>query len=145
MSTWMESRHGTARHGTALRRIAHRSSVRPSVPVSPQPRPRPPPTQVTFRVFPQKLVRLGLHIMDTKQMVKKISTDILVGDRTAFILVQPELTAPVGLQHLPCLAGQGRPLVFGRPIQTQRAHETVYLQCYLAEHLAQPAGAHAAL
>lgn len=60
----------------------------------PNPQPNPPPntTQVTFRVFPQRLVRLGLTIMDTKEMVKKISTDILVGERTAFILVQPELS-----------------------------------------------------
>lgn len=51
-----------------------------------------PTTKVTFRVFPQRLVKLGLTIMDTKEMVKKISTDILVGERTAFILVQPELS-----------------------------------------------------
>ncbi|KAM3572143.1 hypothetical protein VYU27_005849 [Nannochloropsis oceanica] len=48
--------------------------------------------EVTFRVFPQRLVRLGLTIMDTKEMVKKISTQILSKGRTAFILVQPELS-----------------------------------------------------
>jgi UDP-N-acetylenolpyruvoylglucosamine reductase len=61
--------------------------------------------EVTFRIFPESLVQLSLKIMKTKDMVKKISTDILSKTRTAFILVQPELSfietrepAPVGAE-----------------------------------------------
>ncbi len=78
----------------------HLSTIPPLPPLTPHQHPphtHPstlpnPPHQVTFRVFPQKLVRLGLTIMDTKEMVKKLRSDILVGERTAFILVQPELS-----------------------------------------------------
>jgi FAD/FMN-containing dehydrogenase len=47
--------------------------------------------EVTLRIFPQRLVNLQFRIMRTADVVKQIQ-EIIKGDQTAFLLIQPERT-----------------------------------------------------